>query len=85
MYKKATYDLAIGFTLRELHDEQRIPRVEVAEALEIDELAVTRIETGEERMSAGDLLLLLELFDLSWDDFLGRVKSNLARAEAAIS
>lgn len=84
MYKKAIYDLAIGYTLRNLHDESRMLREKVAAALEIDELAVTRIETGEERMSAGDLVLLLQLFDVTWDEFLAKVQSNLGKAEAAI-
>ena len=85
MHQKAAYDLAIGFTLRALHEERKIAREDVARALEIPELAVTRIETGEERMSAGDLVLLLELFDMTWEDFLGRMKANLPRAEREIS
>ncbi|MGE0628153.1 MAG: helix-turn-helix domain-containing protein [Hyphomicrobiaceae bacterium] len=85
MYKKAIYDLATGFTLRNLHDESRLPREKVADVLEIDELTVTRIEIGEDRMSAGDLVLLLDLFDVTWDEFLAKVKSNLAKAEAALS
>ena len=85
MHEKAAYDLAIGFTLRELHDERKIAREDVARALDIPELAVTRIETGEERMSAGDLVLLLDLFDLTWDEFFGRMKANLPRAEREIT
>jgi len=68
-----------------LHDESRLPREKVADVLEIDELTVTRIEIGEDRMSAGDLVLLLDLFDVTWDEFLAKVKSNLAKAEAALS
>jgi len=84
MHKRATYDLAIGLTLRELHEERRPMRSKVAQALEITELAVTRIETGEERLSAGGVILLLKLFDLSWDEFMLRVESNLGKAEAEI-
>ena len=84
VYKKAVYELAIGLTLRNLHDERKLPREELAKALEIGELAVTRIETGEERMSAGDLILLLERFAIPWDEFLARVRSNMPAAERAI-
>jgi len=84
MHKRATYDLAIGLTLRELHDERKVSRAEVAQALEVTELAVTRIETGEERLTAGGLILLLNLFDLTWDAFMRRVESNLGKAEAEI-
>jgi transcriptional regulator with XRE-family HTH domain len=59
-------------------------RSKVAQALEVTELAVTRIETGEERLTAGGLILLLRLFDLSWDEFMRHVESNLGKAEAEI-
>jgi plasmid maintenance system antidote protein VapI len=84
MHKRATYDLAVGLTLRELHEERKAMRSKVAQALEVTELAVTRIETGEERLTAGGLILLLRLFDLSWDEFMRRVESNLGKAEAEI-
>jgi transcriptional regulator with XRE-family HTH domain len=85
MHKKAAYELAIGFALRSLQEEKKVSRERLAKALEIGELAVTRIETGEERMSAGDLVLMLELFGISWDDFYSRVKKSLPAAESAIS
>lgn len=84
MHKKETYNLAIGLVLQELHDEQKLPREKIAEALEIDELAVTRVEHGAETMSAGSLVLLLDLFQVSWDDFMRRVRANLDKAEARI-
>ncbi len=84
MHKRATYDLADGLTLRELHEERKAMRSKVAQALEVTELAVTRIETGEERLTAGGMILLLRLFDLSWDEFMRRVESNLGKAEAEI-
>ncbi|NJM35037.1 MAG: hypothetical protein HC850_10405 [Rhodomicrobium sp.] len=84
MHKKDTYNLAIGIVLQELHDERLLPREKIAEALELSELAVTRVENGAETLSAGSLVLLLDLFDLSWDDFLTRVRANLAKAEARI-
>ncbi len=84
MHKRATYDLAVGLALRELHEERKAMRSKVAQALEVTELAVTRIETGEERLTAGGLILLLNLFDLSWDEFMRRVESNLGEAEAEI-
>ncbi len=84
MHKKETYNLAIGLTLQELHEERKMPREKIAEALEISELAVTRVEHGAEIMTAGSLVLLLDLFDVSWDDFLKRVKSHLDEAEAQI-
>lgn len=84
MHKRATYDLAVGLTLRELHEERKAMRSKVAQALEVTELAVTRIETGEERLTAGGLILLLRIFDLSWDEFMRHVDSNLDKAEAEI-
>ena len=84
MHKRATYDLAVGLTLRELHEERKAMRSKVAQALEVTELAVTRIETGEERLTAGGLILLLSFFGLSWDEFMRRVESNLGKAEAEI-
>ncbi len=84
MHKRATYDLAVGLTLRELHEERKAMRSKVAQALEVTELAVTRIETGEARLTAGGLILFLRLFDLSWDQFIRHVESNLGKAEAEI-
>ena len=85
MYKQAAYNLAIGLTLEQLHDEQRVQREKIAEALEISELAVTRIEHGAETLSAGSLVLLLDVFDISWDDFMTRVKANLPEAQKRIA
>lgn len=84
MHKKETYNLAIGIVLQELHAERKLPREKIAEALEISELDVTRMEHGAETMSAGSLVLLLDLFDVSWDDFMQRVKANLSTAESRI-
>ncbi|MGB0085042.1 MAG: helix-turn-helix transcriptional regulator [Rhodomicrobiaceae bacterium] len=84
MHKKDTYNLAIGLALQELHNEQKLPREKIAEALELSELDVTRIEHGSETLSAGSLVLLLELFDVTWDDFVTRVRANLDKAEAQI-
>ncbi len=84
MHKRASYELAVGLALRELHEEHHAMRERVAEALEIPELAVTRIETGEEKLSAGGLILLLGLFNLSWDAFIARVQKHLPDAEAEI-
>jgi transcriptional regulator with XRE-family HTH domain len=81
VYKQATYNLAIGITLGQLHDEQRLQREQIAEALEISELAVTRIEHGAETLTAGSLVLLLDVFGISWDDFMARVKTNLPDAQ----
>jgi transcriptional regulator with XRE-family HTH domain len=85
VYKQAAYNLAIGLTLEQLHDEQRIQREKIAEALEISELAVTRIEHGAETLSAGSLVLLLDAFGISWDDFMARVKANLPEAQKRIA
>ena len=38
MHKKDTYNLAIGLALQELHNEQKLPREKIAEALEMSEL-----------------------------------------------
>ena len=84
MHKKATYNLAVGLTLRELHDERHIEREKLAEALETSDLALTQIEIGAERMNAGELILMLDAFNLSWEDFMARVKKNLPKAESQI-
>jgi transcriptional regulator with XRE-family HTH domain len=84
MHKKDTYNLAVGLVLQELHEEQKLPREKIAEVLELSELGVTRVEHGSEPMSAGSLVLLLELFDVSWDEFIKRVRANLDKAEAQI-
>ena len=84
MHKKETYNLAIGLVLQELHTEAKLQREQIAEALEISEMAVTRIEHGAETMSAGSLVLLLDLFDVSWDDFMRRVRANLQEAASQI-
>lgn len=84
MHKKETYNLAVGLVLQELHKERKMPRERIAEALEISELEVTRVEHGAETMSAGSLLLLIDLFDVTWDDFMQRVRANLDEAESQI-
>ena len=81
MHKKATYNLAVGLTLKNLHDERHLERTKLAEALEISELSVNKIENGSERMTAGELILALELFDIPWADFIERIKTNLPKAE----
>jgi transcriptional regulator with XRE-family HTH domain len=84
MHKRAAYDLAVGLALRELHKERHAMRERMAAALEVSDLGVTRIETGEEPMTAGGLILLLGLFNLSWEEFLGRVEAHLAEGESEI-
>lgn len=84
MHKRATYDLAVGLALRELHKERHAMREQVGDALEVTDLGVTRIETGAETMTAGGLILLLKLFDLSWEAFMERVERHLAEAESEI-
>ena len=81
MHKKAIYNLAVGITLKELQEENRIERAKLATALEITEFSVNKIENGSERMTAGELILALELFDIPWDDFMARVTRNMPRAK----
>ena len=85
MYKQAAYNLAIGLTLQQLHEEQRIQREKIADALDISELAVSRIEHGAELLTAGGLVLVLDVFGISWDDFMARVKANLPEAQKRIT
>jgi len=84
MHNRATLDLAIGLALRELCEERGAMREQVAAALELTDLGVTRIETGEETLSAGGLILLLNLFGLTWEEFLWRLKAHLPDAESEI-
>jgi hypothetical protein len=85
MYKQAAYNLAIGMTVAQLIDEKKVQRETIAETLDISELAVPHIERGGEALTAGGLILLLEIFAISWDDFLARVKANLAEAQKQIT
>jgi len=84
MHNRATLDLAVGLVLRELCEERQAPRDEVAAALELTDLGVTRVETGQETLSAGGLVLLLHAFKLSWEEFAKRLKAHLPEAEAEI-
>ena len=85
MSNKAIYNLAVGLTLRDLQEQRHIKRESLAKALEISDLAVTRIENGSERMTAGEMILLIESLGLSWNDFLDRVKGNLEQAKAEMA
>ncbi|MFY0615000.1 MAG: hypothetical protein JXQ99_25950 [Hyphomicrobiaceae bacterium] len=84
MHKKATYNLAVGMVLKELQDERHIDREKLGEALETSGADITMIENGDERMTAGELILLLTTFDLQWDDFMQRISKALPQAEAKI-
>lgn len=84
MHKKATYNLAVGMALRELQQERHVDREKLATALETSDLDITRLENGDERMTAGELILMLTTFELSWEDFMQRVQKNLPDAEAKI-
>ena len=84
MHKKATYNLAVGLTLRELQDERQVDRARLAEALQTSELDISKIENGSVRMTAGELILMMELFDLEWADFLTRITRNLPHSDAAM-
>ena len=59
-------------------------REQVAAMLEVTDLGVTRIETGEETLSAGGLILLLGLFGLTWEEFAFRLRAHLPEAESEI-
>jgi transcriptional regulator with XRE-family HTH domain len=85
VYKQAAYNLAIGLTLEQLQEEQKIHRYQIADKLEISEMAVSRIENGAEPLTAGGLILLLDVFDISWDEFLQRVRANLPEAQKRIT
>lgn len=84
MHKRATLDLAVGLTLRELCEERLAIREQVAAMIEVTDLGVTRIETGEEPLSAGGLILLLGLFGLTWEEFVFRLRAHLPEAESEI-
>ena len=84
MHKKATYNLAVGIVLRELQDERHIDRAKLATALETSDAEITLIENGDQRMTAGELILMLTTFELKWQDFMQRVSNKLPEAEAKI-
>lgn len=84
MHKKATYNIAVGIVLRELQDERQIDSEKLGKALETSGADITMIENGDERMTAGELILLLTTCDLTWDDFMRRISKALPQAESKI-
>ena len=80
----AVFELAIAHAVEEIQKEKSITREEMAAALEMPELEVTAFELGERRLSAGGLLVLLDLFRLSWQDFEKRLKKHIDRARSEI-
>lgn len=84
MRKKAVYDVAIARVLRKLHDDGHIPRDVLANALDVPELELTRIELGSEPLTGGGLVMLMEFSGLGWDDFLKRVEVEMPEAEKAV-
>jgi transcriptional regulator with XRE-family HTH domain len=76
-HKRAQFELAIAETIRKLHGTSGLERKEIAQALEMPELEITRLENGSEPVSAGGLMILLELYDISWKDFVGKVAEEL--------
>lgn len=82
MHKRAVYDLAVAHVVRDLHLERRLSRDLVAQALEVSDLELTRIEHGSEALSAGGLLLLLDHFQIGWPEFRQRVQKHLGEAES---
>ena len=84
MHLKATYNLAIGIVLKELQDEGRVDREKLATALEISDAEITLVENGDQRMTAGELIVMLTTFELTWEDFMQRLQSKLSEAEAMI-
>ena len=84
MHKKATYNLAVGIVLRELQDERHVDRTKLAAALETSDAEITLMENGDQRMTAGELILMLTTFELKWQDFMQRVRNKLPEAEAKI-
>jgi transcriptional regulator with XRE-family HTH domain len=84
MHDKAIYNIAIGLALKELHEERGIDRDELAAALDTDGQSISKIEHGGLRMSAGELFLMIERFNLSWDDFIERVRAKLSEAGQAM-
>lgn len=84
MHDKAVYNIAIGLALKELHDERGLDRNELAKALDTDAQAISKIEHGSVRMTAGEFFLMIEHLDLSWDEFIQRVRAKLPEAKKAM-
>ncbi len=80
MHDKAVYNIAVGMALKDLQDERNIDREKLAAALDTDGQSISKIEHGELRMTAGELILMMDLFDLPWDDFIERVRAKLPKA-----
>jgi transcriptional regulator with XRE-family HTH domain len=80
MHDKAVYNIAVGMTLKELQDERNIDRDKLAAALDTDAQSISKIEHGELRMTAGELILMIDKLDLPWEDFIKRVHAKLPEA-----
>jgi transcriptional regulator with XRE-family HTH domain len=80
MHDKAVYNIAVGMTLKELQDERNIDRDKLAAALDTDAQSISKIGHGELRMTAGELILMIDTLDLPWDDFIKRVRAKLPEA-----
>lgn len=79
-HNRAQLELAIAETIRKLHGASGLERNAIAQALEMPELEITRLENGSEPVSAGGLMILLKLYDISWEDFIGKVAEELPGA-----
>lgn len=83
-HSRAAYELAVAQVIDKLHDQSGLPREKLAEALDMPDLEVTRLENGSEPLSAGGLVVLLKLYGLSWPDFERKVTEELPGAQARI-
>lgn len=60
----------VGDELRRLRESQDWNQSKVAEILGIDQTGVSRIETGQRALTAKELMLLTEAYEISGDSIL---------------
>lgn len=84
MHKRATSEIAASKAFGAIQQEKQIPRDQLAAALELEELDIPRIISGSEVLSAGMLVLFMQAFDVSWDEFHAKVLEMMDSAETEV-
>ena len=83
-HSSAAYDLAVAQAIHRYNEQHGLSRGDLAQALGIAELQVTRLEGGTEPLTAGMLMVLLRYYGLSLGEFAGKVEDELPMAQSRI-
>lgn len=83
-HNRAEHELAVAYALQSLQQSHGLSRQRLADAMEISELEVTRLENGSESLSAGALIVLLKACEVPWKQFEAMVDAELPKAREQI-